>query len=381
MVDRVSAANYATISGRRYWQNENLAAGIDGTEEDQVWFNGVQESVILPVEAVGIAPSDADNTQLWQVIKRMSGGFVASIGAGSVTLVQGSAGLLLVSAASGNVSVTLPPANALCGSLYGVSAVNPIPLRIVRTDTNTSNTVTIYPSGSDTLAPGGQTSYAMTAGEAMRIESDAVSAWYQISSSVAGKRRLIVSSSQNWTVPAWVLRIKGKAVGGGGGGAACNPSGSTFQSGGGGGAGGVAEGEFSVTPGQSIPITIAGGGAGGNASSSYPGSNGGTTSIGTFMSATGGSGANWSTASSSAGGNGGLNIGGDISQNGNFGSDGQNGAQLSAGNGASGPFGGSGRAGAGGGASAGSPGGGGGGAYSSTGNGGSGGAGLAELEY
>lgn len=88
----------------------------------------------------------------------------------------------------------------------------------------------------------------------------------------------------NFTVPARVTRIDVELWGGGAGSFA---SYSTKRSGGA-GAGGYARKRMAVTPGQVIPVTIgAGGVAGTTAGPSWP-SNGGTSSFGGTMSATGG---------------------------------------------------------------------------------------------
>lgn len=86
----------------------------------------------------------------------------------------------------------------------------------------------------------------------------------------------------NFPVPQGVRRIYGIAVGGGAGG--LHNLGSVANVGG--GAGGKSEGWIDVTPGEIIPITIGVGGIG-STSISNP-MNGGTSSIGTYLSATGG---------------------------------------------------------------------------------------------
>lgn len=83
-------------------------------------------------------------------------------------------------------------------------------------------------------------------------------------------------------VPANVTRIFYEAVGGGGGGGASTAANSAA---GGGGSGAYAKGALSVTPGQSIAMTIGAGGAQGTTGAGLPG---GTTSIGGFVSCPGG---------------------------------------------------------------------------------------------
>ncbi len=97
----------------------------------------------------------------------------------------------------------------------------------------------------------------------------------------------VITASGNWTVPAGVSRIEVEVWGGGGGGGGAMPVGG-YTVGGGGGAYGMDT--FDVVPGTVYSVTIGPGGAGGvsSGSSGLPGSNGGTTSFGTLISAGGG---------------------------------------------------------------------------------------------
>lgn len=119
----------------------------------------------------------------------------------------------------------------------------------------------------------------------------------------------IYTESGSWTVPANVTSVDVFLFGGGGGAGYTSDVGDTDNSGtgygGGGGSGHMAKSTLTVTPGQSIAITIgAGGGIGGSGGT---GGNGGTTSFGTLLSAQGGSGGKSGTATSSSahGGDGG----------------------------------------------------------------------------
>ncbi len=187
-------------------------------------------------------------------------------------------------------------------------------------------------------------------------------------------RQAVFTGSTTWTAPAGVSLLKVRLCGGGGGGGA----GTAASCGGGGGAGGYAEGVFPVTPGQSIPVAVAGGGA--------PGATGGTSSFGGLISATGGGGGGSATGFANGGGPG-SGSGGAINLAGGYGSDGNGGAAspfVFAGNGGTSYFGGGGRA-----ASASgvaeqnglASGSGGGGCYSIGGNGGWGANGIVIVEY
>ena len=105
-----------------------------------------------------------------------------------------------------------------------------------------------------------------------------------------------ITSNVTWTVPSSIRgNVSVRLFGGGGGGG-------NVYAGGGGGGGWMNNGEFKVSPGQKIPITI---GAGGNV-----GVAGGTTSFGSYLSANGGG------AGSSIGGSGGAGGGATDTQKG-----------------------------------------------------------------
>jgi hypothetical protein len=186
------------------------------------------------------------------------------------------------------------------------------------------------------------------------------------------------TGTTNWTVPSGVIKVRVRCWGGGGGGA-----GSTSGQGGGGGGGGAyAEGIYSVTPGAVIAVTAAAGGLNGGPGAA--GSSGGTSSFGTYCSATGGSGG--AASGSYAGGSGGTAAGGTaLNLNGAHGSGGITGTTTGlGGTGGGAPMGGSGDGSSSGtpGLQPGSPGGGGAGAGGGSANSGSGGAaGIVIVEW
>lgn len=173
----------------------------------------------------------------------------------------------------------------------------------------------------------------------------------------------IYTESGSWTVPANVTSATVLVMGGGGGSGGqvdYEKSGSWSRTadGGGGGAGRIKKQVVTVTPGQTIAITVGAGGAGGSDDSGSSGSlvggdggNGGTTSFGTLLSATGGNGGTGGKAESynapyggdggagSAGGGGGWGwYGGGNGGNGDYcgGGGGGAGFQNTAGNGGNG---------------------------------------------
>ena len=96
-----------------------------------------------------------------------------------------------------------------------------------------------------------------------------------------------ITTSGTWTVPNGVYKIHVMCIGGGGSGACDAPN----NVGLGGGGGYLAEGDFDVTPGANLTVTI---GAGGTQVTSQTGNNGGATSVTysstTLLSAAGGEG-------------------------------------------------------------------------------------------
>ncbi len=188
-MDRVSSANYQTISGRRTWQNKNLGSGIPGTTFDQLWMAGVQESIVGVIEGAGLIPADSAlgsaDTQLWEGVKRASGAHAGTVTA-SATLTVAQAGAVFVSAAGGSVALTLPPA----AGITGVS----LRFRIVRTDSS-GNTLTLAPGGADTWLGGATTPIAIAAGGMLDVFSDGVSLWVPPAGS--GSTGLISSMGTN----------------------------------------------------------------------------------------------------------------------------------------------------------------------------------------
>jgi hypothetical protein len=130
----------------------------------------------------------------------------------------------------------------------------------------------------------------------------------------------VFSTSGTFIVPTGISSIIIELWGGGGGGGGEFIFLPGVAFGGGGGSGAYVRGTISVTPGQSIPVTVGTGGLGGNTVVA-DGTSGTASSIGTFI-AGGGSGSLGHTGSST-GGAGGLAISTNIGINGETG---QNGA-------------------------------------------------------
>ncbi len=127
----------------------------------------------------------------------------------------------------------------------------------------------------------------------------------------------VFGSSGTFVVPNGVTSVRVRVLGGG-----ASAGYHTTMPGAGGGAGGEAYGIIdNLTPGQAIAVTVGGGGAA--LTSPGVGNSGGTSSFGTFMSATGGVGGNGGTVPefSLGGGAGGVGTGGQVNRGGSYGTD------------------------------------------------------------
>ena len=122
----------------------------------------------------------------------------------------------------------------------------------------------------------------------------------------------VFTSNGTWTKASGVAKVR-VIVTGGGGGASGTPGDRENDIGGGGSAGGTAIKTIDVTAISTVSVTVGGGGSKATASSGTSGSNGGTSSIGSYSSATGGGGAPSYNSTSYAGSfPSGVGSGGDI---------------------------------------------------------------------
>lgn len=127
-----------------------------------------------------------------------------------------------------------------------------------------------------------------------------------------GKNIAVITSTQSFTIPSGVKMLKVELVGGGGG--TCGGNNDVIA---GAGGGGYALKYVDVSATSSVYVTIGAGGSGGSAGSciTHLGTTGGTTSFGTFFSATGGNAnSDWNVA-----GSGGTGSGGDFNSYGQSG--------------------------------------------------------------
>ncbi|AQZ95458.1 phage tail protein [Halopseudomonas phragmitis] len=221
-------------------------------------------------------------------------------------------GLILLSAASGTRTYTLPAATSSLG-------VRELVLR--RTDAS-SNALVIAASGTDKLrldttvqASGQSTTELLFSGDWLRLRSDGAGNWWcvgqaELPASITGGVAVFdTAGNHTFSVPA-VLRsgrryARVTVIGAGGGGGRNN----SFAGGGGGG-GGRSSGIVNLSSVVSVSVTVGSGGAG-RADSTGLGTPGGTSSFGSYISATGGSGGGVLSGGDPGVGNGGnLNLAG-----------------------------------------------------------------------
>ncbi|WP_249415187.1 carbohydrate kinase [Citrobacter sp. RHBSTW-00903] len=131
----------------------------------------------------------------------------------------------------------------------------------------------------------------------------------------------IIKTSGTYTKTPGAMFADVIAIGGGGGGGWATSTGNYNAAGGGGGGGGMARGLFNLSAISTVLVTIGAGGNGGIASKMTNGTQGGATTFGSYLSASGGQPGNGCTASGSSascgmGGQGGTSTVGAILCNG-----------------------------------------------------------------
>lgn len=154
-----------------------------------------------------------------------------------------------------------------------------------------------------------------SSGDALRGDGT----WGGVSSGAVLSDVKVFTSSGTWTKPTGLYAVLVKVVGGGGAGGGAQATASEYSTGSGGGGGGYSEKHIlAASLGATETVTI---GAGGTANSGAAGGDGGTTSFGAHLQATGGTGGltltKGSTAALGAGVAGGIGSGGDVNAAGN----------------------------------------------------------------
>lgn len=307
------------------WVNNDRTQTTAPTISDPDMANALMGEVANLAASTGQALSKTDVGQALRSVNRIAGGYVTTLTATSggitPTLTVDNAGLVVIDATLGNVAVTLPEAAAAAGqsvppagsSTWGTT-VTPFAFRFIRIDAS-ANTVTFALSGSDGTEPTGGLPALAGLGATLVAHSDGISKWcVEAVSQPHGVEAFTANGT--FTVPAQVTTVDVEVWGAGGGGSGTT-SGSCATSGGG---GGYARKRITgLTPGATVAVTVGAGGAAGAANSGAVGTGGGTSSFGSYASATGGSGAQ---AVGTGGGAvaGGAGSGGDVNATGGGGS-------------------------------------------------------------
>ncbi|SOZ12094.1 gp53-like domain-containing protein [Cupriavidus taiwanensis] len=148
------------------------AAGyLDGTVVIAKWLNDMQEEACNIPLAAGLALDGSKRDQILIGLRRLFGGNVTTISAsGATALTLDNAGLVLVDATAGNISLNLPAANALAAVRYEFRRLDA-----------TANSVTVNRVGADTIDLGATSFNLPEAGDFRHIESDGVNKWFTVS--------------------------------------------------------------------------------------------------------------------------------------------------------------------------------------------------------
>ena len=123
------------------------ASGTPGSYTPTVWDADVANTILAELKAVldfaGVSLDPTNNAQVMAALSIVAGASKTSFTSGTSTLTVAQAGLIVVDASGGNVTLNLPAATAVNSKKFGYD--------ILRTDTS-ANTVTVTaPSG--TIAP------------------------------------------------------------------------------------------------------------------------------------------------------------------------------------------------------------------------------------
>ncbi len=163
-------------AGTEGYYTDGTPPSVPPTTVDAWYLHTLVEEIRNVVVGAGITPSKALVNQQLQAIKRICAANRGTIFT-TATLTADNAGLVVVNAAAGNITLTLPAAAGAGGA--------PLKFVFMRTDTS-ANTVTVQDAGTDTDAPGGATALPVVAGSPLWIESDGVSVWDVVLGSTGG---------------------------------------------------------------------------------------------------------------------------------------------------------------------------------------------------
>lgn len=148
----------------------NPLLGVPASLDPAAWANNVTEELLNVIRAAGLSPSEGEQDQLLRAIR----GGVSTVSAD--TALAASAGLVLIDAAAGNRTVTLPAADA--------SLVVDI---IVRRLDNSGHRLKVQTAGADRIkfhthlaAAGYPFLVLMGAGDWWHLRSDGAGSWWPV---------------------------------------------------------------------------------------------------------------------------------------------------------------------------------------------------------
>jgi len=201
--------------GKDGFKNGDLANGIQPTNLEADWCNHMQEELATAVEASGQALDPNSRTQLLKALRRMTGGYVRTVTAGHTVLTADDAGLVLVDATAGAVTIALPLANVL----------KALPFIFRRLDaTGNSVTISVAGVGADVI-DAGDTSFVLDNNDMHRLVSDGATSWHSADgiTQAKGDVRYILASSvdetgklasfMRSTAPAGYIKANGLTIG------------------------------------------------------------------------------------------------------------------------------------------------------------------------
>src|ERR1700690_2773799 len=70
-MDRTTAPNYATVAGKRVFQDRNLSTGVAGTTQAAADHTAYQEEIMAVIEGAGLVGNAANNAQLLAALRTM----------------------------------------------------------------------------------------------------------------------------------------------------------------------------------------------------------------------------------------------------------------------------------------------------------------------
>lgn len=278
-VTAIGSGDTAPVSGTEGEFTEgNPATSTPATVLPGYQMNAIVQEIRNSIVAAGLTPSRTNNAQLAAALAIVGTGQITKVSA-TTPLTRAEAGLILIDASAGSVTLTLP--------LSDSSATLALRYQFMRTDVS-GNTVSVITAGSDTwLNNGASGSMTVTLGRQLSIVNDGVSVWVALAAGPRNAQGFTSSGTYTTGPNQFVAWLTGVAPGGGGAGSyAVSPN---FSAGGAGSSGQPAlKQAVTVAPNTGYSVTIGSPGAAG--AIGVNGSSGGALSFSGLLTLTGGSG-------------------------------------------------------------------------------------------